>query len=205
MADSGDEDGEVGVGERSGGGGEDGAGGGDAAVQLSAAEFVDAIMGGDTAAAQAKRAAVPASFTEESVETEGGGRSNPKNASYIRDQWLKEKLREREHEFTERTPVRLFVGTYNVNGKKPEESPRDWLLPTREAPAAMPDVYVVGCVPRQRRVCVCVCVRACVCVCVCVVCVYACVCNVCVCGRACVGVVLGVLVCMYVSMFEFVV
>ena len=107
--------------------------------------------------------------------TEDGGKRNTLAGSFIRDQWLRQHLRERcgggagccsvaascgetarrrracaparrEHEFTERLPVRLFVGSYNVNGKKSEESPRDWLLAARETPAAMPDVYIVGCV-----------------------------------------------------------
>ena len=57
-----------------------------------------------------------------------------------------------EAEYTEYRALRLFVGTWNVNGKMPRESLAPWLLDGASeggaggAPVDLPDIYVVGCV-----------------------------------------------------------
>lgn len=53
-------------------------------------------------------------------------------------------LPNREAEFTEYRPVRLFVGTWNVNGKFPKEDISAWLTEGADADVYLPDVYVVG-------------------------------------------------------------
>lgn len=53
----------------------------------------------------------------------------------------------REAEYTEYRALRLFVGTWNVNGKMPKESLSSWLTAGAEADggaADLPDIYVVG-------------------------------------------------------------
>ena len=68
---------------------------------------------------------------------------NPKVMSFIRDDWIRKQMTAREAEFTEYTPTRVFVGTYNVNGKKPQESITPWLL-GGGAGKPMADIYAVG-------------------------------------------------------------
>jgi len=58
----------------------------------------------------------------------------------IRDEWLRDKMLERESEFTVRVPLSMYVGTWNVNGKKPSESLNSWVC-VHETP---PDVIVCG-------------------------------------------------------------
>lgn len=58
----------------------------------------------------------------------------------------------REAEYTEYRPLRLYVGTWNVNGKFPREDLTPWLAEGAydhlesgsDAKIHMPDVYVVG-------------------------------------------------------------
>lgn len=54
----------------------------------------------------------------------------------------------REAEYTEYTPLRLFVGTWNVNGKFPREDLTKWLCDGADGDAegrlTLPDVYVIG-------------------------------------------------------------
>ena len=44
----------------------------------------------------------------------------------------------------------VFLGTWNVNGKKPEEPLDEWLLST----AVIPDIIAVGYVPLRRSMCI---------------------------------------------------
>lgn len=63
--------------------------------------------------------------------------------SYIRDDWIRKQMAEREAEFTQYRRIVTFVGTWNVNGKKPSENLSTWLCygnPTDR----LPDIYVVG-------------------------------------------------------------
>ena len=80
--------------------------------------------------------------------TEDGSRYNPAVISFIRDEWIHKQLQEREAEYTEYRPMRVFVGSWNVNGKFPREDLSTWLCDgtdaSVEAKLAMPDVYVVG-------------------------------------------------------------
>jgi phosphatidylinositol-bisphosphatase len=54
----------------------------------------------------------------------------------------------REAEYTEYRALRLFVGTWNVNGKFPKEDLTPWLCDGADADAegklTLPDVYIVG-------------------------------------------------------------
>lgn len=83
---------------------------------------------------------------------DNGSRYNPAVISFIRDQWLYEQVKSREPEFTEYRALRLFVGTWNVNGKMPKESLSAWLTDgvgadgsgSDSGAADLPDVYVVG-------------------------------------------------------------
>ena len=52
---------------------------------------------------------------------------NPKIMSYIRDDWIRKQMISREADFTEYHPLNIFVGTWNVNGKKSDEDISGWL------------------------------------------------------------------------------
>ena len=49
-----------------------------------------------------------------------------------------------ESEYTEHRALRLFVGTWNVNGKTPRESLAPWLTDGSGRGVDLPDLYVVG-------------------------------------------------------------
>ncbi|GBG34153.1 Inositol polyphosphate 5-phosphatase, putative [Hondaea fermentalgiana] len=59
----------------------------------------------------------------------------------IRDEWIRDQLRSRKDEFTKYHDLKLFVTTWNVNGKKPSES-LEALLSV--GGAERPDIYVCG-------------------------------------------------------------
>ena len=93
---------------------------------------------------------------DDSAERENlsNGTFNPKVMSFIRDDWIRKQMVAREAEFTEYCPTRIFVGTWNVNGKKSAESIEAWLLagpggvsggesPSGERPP-MADMYAIG-------------------------------------------------------------
>jgi hypothetical protein len=75
-----------------------------------------------------------------------GARYNPQVMSFVRDEWVHAQMAGREPEFTEYRPLRVFVGSYNVNGKFPKEDLTPWLCEGASADggACMPDLYVVG-------------------------------------------------------------
>ncbi len=52
----------------------------------------------------------------------------------------------RETEFTEPTQLRVFVGSWNVNGKSRTEDLSPWLFNGMRSPADIPDIYAIGCV-----------------------------------------------------------
>jgi hypothetical protein len=82
-------------------------------------------------------------FGEDQIGSNGSS-FNPKVISFIRDEWIHEAVAAREAEFTEYRPLRLFVGTYNVNGKVPKEDLGPWLCESGLDEASIPDVYVCG-------------------------------------------------------------
>eukprot|EP00945_MAST-04E_sp_MAST-4E-sp1_P001097 g1097.t1 len=67
--------------------------------------------------------------------------------TYIRDNWIRQKLCSEEVRFSTFKPTNLFVSTFNVNGKKPGDgSLRAWLSHNGTFPGKgnMPSLYVVG-------------------------------------------------------------
>eukprot|EP00735_Rhodelphis_limneticus_P011071 TRINITY_DN4121_c0_g1::TRINITY_DN4121_c0_g1_i1::g.2036::m.2036 TRINITY_DN4121_c0_g1::TRINITY_DN4121_c0_g1_i1::g.2036 ORF type:complete len:744 (-),score=212.48,sp/D3ZGS3/OCRL_RAT/38.36/2e-146,Exo_endo_phos/PF03372.18/6.1e-26,RhoGAP/PF00620.22/4e+03,RhoGAP/PF00620.22/6.7e-10 TRINITY_DN4121_c0_g1_i1:37-2190(-) len=64
-------------------------------------------------------------------------------ADRTRTLWLKQEMKKREKEFTQSKSYSIFVGTWNVNAKKPQEKLEDWLKP-KEDEKIKPDFYVVG-------------------------------------------------------------
>lgn len=87
---------------------------------------------------------------------EDGSRYNPSVISFIRDEWIHGQMQAREAEYTEYRPLRVFVGTWNVNGKFPREDLTPWLAEGAydmgqggaggegKAKINMPDLFVVG-------------------------------------------------------------
>eukprot|EP00943_MAST-04B_sp_MAST-4B-sp1_P000057 g57.t1 len=71
--------------------------------------------------------------------------------AYIRDDWIRKQMREREHVFSTYNSSSIFVGTFNVNGKKPTSTGiREWLNlnfkyePSNKQKVELPDIYVIG-------------------------------------------------------------
>eukprot|EP00743_Colponemidia_sp_Colp-15_P007681 GILK01008315.1.p1 GENE.GILK01008315.1~~GILK01008315.1.p1 ORF type:complete len:980 (+),score=193.72 GILK01008315.1:42-2981(+) len=64
---------------------------------------------------------------------------NPDDLSFIREDWIRKQMKRRRHEFTTVENMRVFIGTWNVNGKKPGEDLLSWL---EVQPA--PDIYIIG-------------------------------------------------------------
>ncbi len=76
--------------------------------------------------------------------------ANPRVISYIRDDWIHRQMVEREAEFTAFRTTSVFVGTFNANGKKPQNVTAGvaaWLRGGGgggAAPRPLADLYVVG-------------------------------------------------------------
>uniref|UniRef100_A0A7S2SHQ8 Rho-GAP domain-containing protein n=1 Tax=Rhizochromulina marina TaxID=1034831 RepID=A0A7S2SHQ8_9STRA len=66
---------------------------------------------------------------------------DPKAAAFIREEWVTRQMNDRSREFTELRDIKIFCGTWNVNGKKPdpEEDLALWLQPEQN-----PDIYCLG-------------------------------------------------------------
>lgn len=68
---------------------------------------------------------------------------HPATFAAAKAKWLQKQLQEREAEYVERQDCVVFVGTWNVNGKPPQESLDPWLLPSNPS-ERMADLYAVG-------------------------------------------------------------
>ncbi len=70
--------------------------------------------------------------------------------AYIRDDWIRKQMREKEESFSIYNNSSIFVGTFNVNGKKPTSTGiREWLnmnnkYENNDYNVALPDIYVIG-------------------------------------------------------------
>jgi len=49
-------------------------------------------------------------------------------------------LIKRQHEYTNKQQISVFVGSWNVNGKSPSEDLSDWLMTNPD----LPDLYFIG-------------------------------------------------------------
>ena len=68
---------------------------------------------------------------------------HPATFAAAKARWLQNQLQEREAEYVERQDITVFVGTWNVNGKPPQESLDGWLLPSA-AGEKQAELYAVG-------------------------------------------------------------
>mmetsp|Transcript_13038 Transcript_13038/g.23138 ORF Transcript_13038/g.23138 Transcript_13038/m.23138 type:complete len:841 (+) Transcript_13038:63-2585(+) len=64
-------------------------------------------------------------------------------ARKIREEFIREQMRQRKEEYTDTRSLNVFVGTWNVNGKKPLEDITPWLSVGGET-SQPPDVYAIG-------------------------------------------------------------
>lgn len=62
----------------------------------------------------------------------------------IRQLWVEDAMKKREHEFTDLQNVTIFNGTYNVNSKKEDGDLRDWLFPHQNSGLKTADIYAIG-------------------------------------------------------------
>ncbi|KAF2070555.1 hypothetical protein CYY_008130 [Polysphondylium violaceum] len=60
----------------------------------------------------------------------------------VNTQWIHNKLKEKEPEYTEKKNMSIFLGTWNVNGKKPSEPLDLWLKDPQMT--IQPDIYAIG-------------------------------------------------------------
>ncbi|KAJ3023387.1 UNVERIFIED_CONTAM: hypothetical protein HDU68_008622 [Siphonaria sp. JEL0065] len=67
---------------------------------------------------------------------------NQTSSRIIKENWLALQLRSREREFSAYQPVKIFTGTWNVNGQDPTESIAPWLSNKNDSIPA--DIYVLG-------------------------------------------------------------
>ncbi|KAJ9068326.1 hypothetical protein DSO57_1029940 [Entomophthora muscae] len=66
---------------------------------------------------------------------------NARRLKAIKEEWVQKEMQAREDQFTTYDQMRLFVGTWNVNGKYATQSLSPWLLDGNEEE---PDIYVLG-------------------------------------------------------------
>ncbi|ELT95411.1 hypothetical protein CAPTEDRAFT_130250 [Capitella teleta] len=59
-----------------------------------------------------------------------------------RDNHIKLQMRERESDYTNLQPYRIFCGTWNVNGQQASEAINEWLCPAEDSEP--PDIYAIG-------------------------------------------------------------
>ena len=67
---------------------------------------------------------------------------NPLHLISMREEWIGKQMKLKTNSFTEARNLSLFVGTWNVNAKKPNESMDAWLKPPELV--EQPDAYVIG-------------------------------------------------------------
>jgi len=63
------------------------------------------------------------------------------SSTIIREVWIEKEMQKRAKEFTENKKLTVYVGTWNVNAKKPSEDLEDWLLLPGYETA---DIYAIG-------------------------------------------------------------
>lgn len=67
---------------------------------------------------------------------------NARRLKSIKEQWVQKEMRAREAQFTTYDQIRLFVGTWNVNGKYATQTLSPWLQ--TEDDSEEPDFYILG-------------------------------------------------------------
>ena len=63
---------------------------------------------------------------------------------YIRAQWITERMKGHRPEFTEMRGLDLFIGTYNVNGKKSESDDLSLWISKKASSGGSFDIYAIG-------------------------------------------------------------
>ncbi|KAI0240548.1 hypothetical protein L0F63_007435 [Massospora cicadina] len=66
---------------------------------------------------------------------------NARRLRAIKEEWVQKEMQAREDQFTTYDQIKLFVGTWNVNGKYATQPLSLWLVEGQEE---MPDLYVLG-------------------------------------------------------------
>lgn len=78
------------------------------------------------------------------LEQDSDSQLLPARLELIRNEEISRQLSLRESEYTDYHPLRVFVGTWNVNAKKVEESLESWVAPHMAPADRMPDIFVFG-------------------------------------------------------------
>lgn len=104
-------------------------------------------MGGSTTSLTHTRrhtSRIPNLFFDDSETSEDGRKYNPAVMEFIRSDWIAGQMLGRESEFTDYRDVYAMVGTWNVNGKMPEESVASWVASLKAPDGRWPELVVVG-------------------------------------------------------------
>ncbi|KAI9596346.1 hypothetical protein BDF19DRAFT_28950 [Syncephalis fuscata] len=80
----------------------------------------------------------PVNVDDDGHKRESGGIAST-DLRAVKEEWVSKQLLDREEEFTERSPIRVFTGTWNVNGRYTDESLDSWLRMTEQF-----DIYAIG-------------------------------------------------------------
>jgi inositol polyphosphate 5-phosphatase INPP5B/F len=109
---------------------------------LSAARRVrqtDSEAAGDTAGA-----ARPWANPLVSLAQQGGEAASRSRVVDVKEEWIETQLQRRAEEFTERCELNLFLGTWNVNGRKPVHNLDEWMLRALPEGLDPPAVFALG-------------------------------------------------------------
>eukprot|EP00123_Amoebidium_parasiticum_P018177 comp24124_c0_seq2/m.43765 comp24124_c0_seq2/g.43765 ORF comp24124_c0_seq2/g.43765 comp24124_c0_seq2/m.43765 type:complete len:870 (-) comp24124_c0_seq2:278-2887(-) len=77
----------------------------------------------------------------EPADVELGGGLLEEPDEQIANEFIAKMLRNRRDEYSDKKKIRVFCGTFNVNGKMPDQSLKPWLEETNQDP---PDIYALG-------------------------------------------------------------
>jgi len=109
------------------------------------ANAVDSGVSGSGATGRQYR--VPAGKAQNplvSLAQQGGEAVPQAQVVDVKEEWIEAQLQRRTEEFTERCELNLFLGTWNVNGRKPVHNLDEWML--RRLPEGLdpPAVFALG-------------------------------------------------------------
>eukprot|EP00761_Pharyngomonas_kirbyi_P006150 gb/GECH01006156.1/.p1 GENE.gb/GECH01006156.1/~~gb/GECH01006156.1/.p1 ORF type:complete len:1033 (+),score=299.96 gb/GECH01006156.1/:1-3099(+) len=79
------------------------------------------------------------SYSSKTTTAVSPAESEESGITDVREAWIKKQLKQRENEFTDVVGYKVFVGTWNVNSKKPQEPLEEWLHVDEPA-----DIYAFG-------------------------------------------------------------
>lgn len=105
-------------------------------------EEVDKLSATMVASAREGRGGSSRNALVDFATAQNEGEYDPSKLAEVKEIWVSKQMKAREHEFTECKAFTLWLGSWNVNGKRPGESLVPWLFPRDDVPP--PDIIAVG-------------------------------------------------------------